>query len=122
MGWAPWATIHESGQPHTLVYADLTWKDFEPQEGVYDFASFEEVNQISRWRENGKRIVFRFILDIPGDSIHIDIPDWLFDKIDSDGDFYVNAYGIGFSPNYANPILIDSHRKVISVSDFGFGG
>lgn len=114
MGWAPWATIHESGQPHTLVYADLTWKDFEPQEGVYDFASFEEGNQIPRWREDGKRIVFRFIMDEPGDSIHMDIPDWLFDKMGGDGDFYVNAYGSGFSPNYANLILIDNHRKVIS--------
>ncbi len=113
MGWAPWATIKDSAQPHTLVYADLTWRDFEPQEGVYDFATFEEENQISRWRKDGKRIVFRFVLDVPGDSNHIDIPDWLFERIEGIGDFYNNSYGSGFSPNYSNPILIEYHRKAI---------
>lgn len=114
MGWAPWATIEESGQPHTLVYADLTWREFEPQEGVYDFEFFEKENQIPRWRGEGKRVVFRFVLDKPGDPTHLDIPDWLYEKTNRDGDFYISTYGGGFSPNYSNPVLIEYHRRVIA--------
>ena len=125
MGWAPWATIVESNQPHTLVYADLTWREFEPQEGVYEFGKFEAENQLDRWREEGKRVVFRFVLDKPGDEPHLDIPDWLYDKIGGDGQFYESEYGFGFSPNYANEALIEYHNKVIkelgnrySIDDF----
>lgn len=113
MGWAPWATINKSEQPHTLVYADLTWREFEPQEGVFDFSAFEKRNQFQRWRADGKRVVFRFVMDKPGRETHLDIPDWLFDRINSDGDFYDNDYGKGFSPNYADPILISYHQKAI---------
>ncbi len=114
MGWAPWATIEESKQPHTLVYADLTWREFEPQEGVHDFSFFEKKNQIPMWTSEGKRIVFRFVLDKPGEENHLDIPDWLYEKIGRDGDFYNGAFGSGFSPNYANPVLIEYHRKAIA--------
>lgn len=113
MGWVPWAAIEKCEQPHTLVYADLTWRDFEPQEGIFDFSAFETRNQLQRWRAEGKRVVFRFILDKPGHEKHLDIPDWLFDKIDEDGDFYDHNYGKGFSPNYSNSILINSHQKAI---------
>jgi hypothetical protein len=113
MGWAPWANVKESYQPHTLVYADLTWRDFEPQEGVYEFDAFEMKQQLARWRMEGKRVVFRFVMDIPQENIHMDIPDWLFEKIKGDGDFYDNDYGKGFSPNYSNPILIKCHHLVI---------
>jgi hypothetical protein len=112
MGWAPWAT-GDCSQPFSLVYADLSWRDFEPQEGVYDFASFENRNQFYRWRDEGKRVVFRFVLDYPRDYDHLDIPDWLYEKIGQQGDRYANEYGRGFSPDYSNPILIDYHQKVI---------
>lgn len=121
MGWAPWATIKESRQPHTLVYVDLTWKDFEPREGVFDFGAFEKKQQLTRWREEGKRVVFRFISDIPGDKAHIDIPDWLFEKINGDGDFYNNEYGKGFSPDYSNPIFIKYHHLVIKALGDRYG-
>jgi hypothetical protein len=114
MGWAPWATIQESEQPYTLVYADLTWREFEPQEGIFDFKSFELKNQFERWRAEGKRVVFRFVLDVPGSEPHMDIPDWLYAKINGDGDFYDSDYGKGFAPNYANPILIEYHQKTIA--------
>ena len=121
MGWAPWATIEKSEQPHTLVYADLTWRDFEPQEGQFDFAAFEQRNQFARWRAEGKRVVFRFVLDIPDSGEHLDIPDWLFEKIEGDGDFYDHEYGKGFSPNYANPILIAYHQKAIQALGERYG-
>src|ERR1035437_5355068 len=50
MGWAPWATLKQPQQPFTLVYANLTWRDLEPQPGVFDFNSFETKNQFARWR------------------------------------------------------------------------
>ena len=121
MGWAPWATIEKSEQPHSLVYADLTWREFEPQEGEFDFSNFETRNQFKRWTAEGKRVVFRFVLDKPGHEEHIDIPDWLLVKINSDGDFYDFDYGKGFSPNYSNPILIDHHQKAIQALGLKYG-
>lgn len=121
MGWAPWATIKKSEQPHSLVYADLTWREFEPQEGEFDFSTFETCNQFQHWSSEGKRVVFRFVLDKPEHEEHIDIPDWLIEKINADGDFYDNDYGKGFSPNYANPILINYHEKAIQALGQKYG-
>lgn len=121
MGWAPWATLRESEQPHTLVYADLSWRDLEPQEGFFDFDSFEKKHQLARWRNEGKRVVFRFVADIPGDNSHADIPDWLFEKIDGNGDFYDNEYGKGFSPNYSNPVFIKYHHLAINALGDKYG-
>jgi len=120
MGWAPWA-VDQSAQPHTLVYADLTWREFEPQEGVFDYAAFEAKQQLARWRRDGKRVVFRFVLDKPDDDASVDIPDWLFDKINGDGEFYDNQYGKGFSPNYSNPILMKYHRLAIKALGDKYG-
>jgi hypothetical protein len=121
MGWAPWATIQESNQPHTLVYADLTWRNFEPQEGYYDFEAFEQRQRLAHWRQAGKRVVFRFVADRPGKETHLDIPDWLFNKINGSGDYYDNEYGQGFSPDYSNPVFIDYHRKAIKALGDRYG-
>lgn len=121
MGWAPWATLKDPTQPHTLVYADLTWRDFEPVEGQYDFGSFEQKAQLARWRREGQRVIFRFVLDVPGDVSHLDIPDWLYEKINKDGEFYDNQYGQGFSPNYANPELIKYHGLAIKALSDHYG-
>lgn len=120
-GWAPWARSRKIIQPHTLVYADLTWREFEPVEGQFDFESFEKRNQLSFWRSLNKRVVFRFVMDVPAKSSHRDIPDWLYEKINGDGTAYNNKYGKGFSPNYANPVLIEAHRKVIAALGERYG-
>lgn len=121
MGWAPWATLEEIQQPHTLVYADLTWREFEPQPGVYNFEAFEKKQQFTRWREESQRVVFRFLMDVPGNIKHMDIPDWLYDEIQGDGDFYNTSYGKGFSPDYANPRLIQHHREAIQALGQRYG-
>lgn len=121
MGWAPWATIDESQQPHTLVYADLTWREFEPQEDQYDFAFFERKQQFARWRREGKRVIFRFVADRPGSAMHSDLPGWLFDRIKGSGEYYDNEYGKGFSPDYSNPILIEAHRKALKALGEKYG-
>ncbi len=114
MGFAPWASMKkEYTQPHTLVYADLTWRELEPSEGVFDFESFEQENNFDKWRREGKRVVFRFLLDYPRDYEHKDIPDWLYEKIDGAGTHYDHSYGKGFSPDYSNEILIAYHKKAI---------
>lgn len=122
MGLAPWANEQKITQPHTLVYADLTWREFEPEEGVYEFAAFEKENQLARWRAEGKRVVFRFVTDVPGAESHMDIPDWLFQKIDGDGEFYDNEYGKGFSPDYANPIFLKYHGLAVKALGDRYGG
>jgi hypothetical protein len=121
MGWAPWATIEKSNQPHTLVYASLTWRDFEPKEGFYDFATFEKTQQLARWRQEGKRVIFRFVADVPGNEPHLDIPDWLFEKIKGQGDFYDNEYGKGFSPDYSNLVVLEYHQKAIKALGERYG-
>jgi hypothetical protein len=121
MGWAPWATLKQSQQPFTLVYVDLTWRDLEPQPGVFDFDSFETKNQFPRWRAEGKRVVFRFVCDQPGETAHTDIPDWLYTAINGSGDVYNNDYGKGFSPDYSNPTFIQEHQKVINALSARYG-
>ena len=121
MGLAPWATLETTEQPHTLVYADLTWRELEPAEGVFDFEYFEETRQLARWRAEGQRVVFRFVADRPGDEAHLDIPDWLYEKINHDGESYDTEYGKGFSPNYSNPIFIEYHRLVIQALGNRYG-
>ena len=122
MGLAPWGNENRILQPHTLVYADLSWRNFEPEEGKYDFDAFEKSNQLNRWRLEGKRVIFRFVTDFPGDEKHIDIPDWLFEKINGDGTFYDNEYGRGFSPNYSNPDFMRYHQRVIKALGEHYGG
>lgn len=114
IGNVVWAnSTYERSQPFTMVYADLTWADFEPEKGDYRFEDFEERNNFSYWREQGKHMVFRFVLDKPGDKKHIDIPQWLYDAMEGDGEYYNISYGHGFNPNYENLILIQAHKKAI---------
>ncbi len=121
IGSAAWASdTSEREQPFTLVYADLTWAEFEPRQGKYDFKAFEERNNLAYWREQGVHVIFRFVLDMPNDEPHRDIPDWLYEKT-GDGEDYDNSYGYGYSPNYANPVLIKAHAKAIAALGRKYG-
>jgi hypothetical protein len=122
MGWAPWASLQDIQQPHTLVYADLTWRDFEPQPGVFDFEGFEKQNQFARWRGENQRVVFRLVCDVPGPQAHRDIPDWLYEATTGNGQAYDNQYGKGFSPDYSNPEFIRYHRKALQALGKRYGG
>lgn len=108
-------------QPFTLVYADLTWAEFEPEEGVYDFAAFEEANLFSQWLSQGKHVIFRFVMDRPGSKKHRDIPNWLYEKTGKDGEAYNVSYGRGYSPDYSNPELIKAHAKAIAALGERYG-
>ncbi|WP_052087913.1 DUF4832 domain-containing protein [Paenibacillus wynnii] len=101
-------------QKISLVHANLIWRDLEPEEGSYDFAGLEEKFHFDHWKDQGARIVLRVVLDYPGEESHMDIPDWLYEKINKTGTWYDLTYGKGFSPDYSNTVLIASHKKLIA--------
>ncbi|MDD3214725.1 MAG: DUF4832 domain-containing protein [Eubacteriales bacterium] len=122
IGSAAWANDDgEREQPFTLVYANLRWADFEPEEGVYDFAAFEEANHFKKWRAEGKRLILRFVLDVPGSKKHLDIPKWLYNQT-KDGQYYKVSYGRGYCPDYANETLIAAHRRAVAALGARYDG
>lgn len=121
IGFAPSADYSEAVGKSSLVYVDILWREIEVEEGVYDFTKVYEENNIVRWKEEGKKAVFRFVCDMPGEEAHMDIPDWLYEKTGKDGDFYDTDYGKGYAPNYANEVFIEEHEKVIRALAEEFG-
>lgn len=120
MGFAPSADYEEAVGDNTLVYVGLTWRELEPEEGVFDFEAVEETYNLAKWREEGKKVVFRFLCDVPGEEAHMDIPDWLYEKT-GDGTFYTCSYGQGYSPDYENQTFIAYHEKAIKALGAYFG-
>lgn len=120
MGFTPNADYIDAVGDNTLVYVDVTWRELEPEEGHYDFDGIREANYLAKWREEGKKVVFRFVCDEPGNEPHMDIPDWLYEKT-KDGTFYDCAYGKGYSPDYNNETLIAYHKKAIKALGEEFG-
>lgn len=114
IGYAPMADSDEVKRDDiSLAYVEITWAELEPREGVFDLETIETKNNIQELKKSGKHLVFRFVLDVPTDNKHMDIPNWLYDKINGDGTWYDIDYGKGFSPNYNNDILISYHEKAV---------
>lgn len=105
---------------NTLVYVELTWKDWEPKQGEYAADELWERCYLDRWKEEGKQVVLRFICDNPEKEMSRDIPDWLYEKT-GDGTEYDCAYGKGYSPNYNNKTFISCHKKAIEALGKAFG-
>ena len=97
----------------SLLYMDITWAELEPEEGQYNWESIDKENQLSRWRKEGKHIVLRFVCDVPGQEKHMDIPEWLYEKIDHEGTWYDVEFGKGFAPDYNNEEMIRYHAKAV---------
>lgn len=121
MGYAPSAWYNEVSEDISLLYMDITWAELEPEEGVYNWASIDEENQISRWRKEGKHLVFRFVCDIPGEEAHMDIPEWLYEKSGKAGKWYDGEYGKGFAPDYNNSTIISCHEQAVKALGEHFG-
>lgn len=113
MGYASSANDLDRFPDSSLVYMDITWKELEPEEGVFDWENIAQDNYLEQWRAEGKNVVLRFVCDVPSDSEHRDIPDWLYEKTGGDGTVYDMKYGKGYSPNYENEDFITSHEKAI---------
>lgn len=113
MGFAPSAESEEECEKTQLVFIFLTWAEWEPQEGKYDIDALEEKFHISRWKEENKHAVLRFVCDVPGNTKHMDIPNWLYRKT-KDGRYYETEYGQGYSPNYRNQTFREAHSAAIT--------
>jgi hypothetical protein len=113
MGFVPPADSSDYTQPHTLVYANFTWRDLEPEKGQYDFIGIEKKYKLNEWKQKNIKLIFRVVLDTPRDSKHMDIPDWLYEEINHDGTWYDHRWGKGFSPNYSNKKLIEYHNELL---------
>lgn len=111
MGYAP-VTVDSVPYETTLRYLMLTWKEVEPEEGVYDWETIDEKYGLSALKEKGVHLVFRFVCDYPGSEPHLDIPLWLYEKT-GDGSWYSCSAGAGYSPDYSNEIFIEAHERVI---------
>lgn len=120
-GLAPSADYEEAVGENSLVYFDILWREAEPEEGVYDFSGIYEENQLEKWKSMGKKAVMRLICDKPGEEVHMDIPDWLYDKTKGDGDWYDTSYGKGYAPDYGNEAFIAAHEKLLKAMAQEFG-
>ena len=112
-GFMAWGENHTSDPLIRLAYIPVYWDELEPEEGVYDFAALEERCNFAQWREDKVHLVLRLVLDTPADEAHMDIPQWLYDKMGGAGTWYDCGYGKGFSPDYTNETLIREHRELI---------
>ena len=124
MGYAPDARLTTEDNVDidkaTLVYIEVTWADFEPEQGVYDFEKIETDNNLQEWRNAGKNAVLRFVCDVPSEEDHMDIPQWLY-KITKDGKKYDTSYGKGYCPNYSNEDFINAHNEAVkALGDYFF--
>jgi len=116
MGLCAWAGENPEAikQKISLVYVDVTWAQLEPERGNFRFEELENRCRFSYWKQQGVHAVFRLMLDEPTEEAHMDIPQWLY-EMTGDGCFYETDYGKGYSPNYANEVLISEHERVIRV-------
>ncbi len=113
IGWVTDARDMSIQQPHSLVYASFSWRDIESVKGKYDFEKFETSYNFPYWNSKNVKIIIRLYLDYPQDRPHRDIPDWLFNEMNGKGVAYSNTYGMGFSPDYNDPLLLDHHERLI---------
>lgn len=113
MGYAPCAWNDTVSDDVSLLYMDITWAELEPEEGKYAWESIEKENHLSRWKEEGKHIILRFVCDVPGKEKHMDIPQWLYEKTGHAGTWYDMDFGRGFAPDYNNKQMIYYHEKAV---------
>ena len=113
MGFAAAADDKSAAENEQLVYIDVTWAEWEPEEGTFDIAALEKKNNIARWRAEGKHAVLRFVCDAPGSEAHRDIPQWLYEQT-GDGADYDNEYGKGYAPDYSNATFRAAHARAIA--------
>lgn len=112
IGYAPPARDTEACENTDLVFIDLRFSEWEPEEGIFDTASLEEKFHIAEYKENHKHAVLRFVCDVPGEEGHMDIPAWLFEAT-GDGQSYQDASGSGYTPDYANEVFLKAHKAAL---------
>ena len=104
----------------TLRYLGLTWRELEPEEGVYAWESIQQTCHLDALRQQGVHLVLRILCDEPGAEAHLDIPDWLYEKT-GNGSWYDLSYGKGYSPDYADPAFFAAHAALLRAVGEWFG-
>ena len=112
MGFAPDARNVRLCEQSDLVFIELRWADWEPEEGVFDIQRLESRFNVELWKQENKHAVLRFVCDLPGDFDHLDIPQWLYEQT-GDGTHYDTALGKGYSPDYSNERFREAHQKAL---------
>lgn len=111
-GYAPDALREEDCAGTNLVFLTLPFSEWEPEKGVFDAESVSEKYHLEEYRRAGKHAVLRFVCDIPGESAHADIPQWLLEET-GDGVAYEDAAGKGYAPDYSNAVFQEAHREAL---------
>ena len=110
-GFAPWVGEENPVYATTLQYVNLTWRELEQVRGTIDFARMER-----NWGDvsaTGRRVGFRVCAALPGETGHIDIPQWLADE-----GIRMRAYEIdgahGLAPDWDDPKFLAAHHDFIA--------
>lgn len=103
----------------TLYYLEATWAELEPEEGEYAFDAMAEEIHLDEWRARGAKMIFRLVLDAPGNGKTLDIPEWLYEK--TDGEFYTLNGFENYAPDYSDIVLQDAHLRLLNAVDEYFG-
>lgn len=62
----------------SVVYIRISWKEFEPKEGEYNYAFIDDI--LNKAKAGGQTVMFRIMQHSTRESD--DVPDWLKEKID----------------------------------------
>lgn len=112
-GFVAWGENYREDPWVSFAYVPVYWNLLEPEEGKYDFEELEERCHFKEWGKDHVRLILRVVADSPSDEQHMDIPQWLYDKINGSGNWYDSEYGKGFSPDYTNAVFQEAHGKLI---------
>ena len=109
-GWVIWGENHITPpQPTTLFFSYRSQGELEPEEGKFDFESWE--NEVwQHWTDQGMKAIFRVHLDYPGRPIGI--PRWLLDAGVSATQY--EQFGGGWSLDYEHPLFLEKIRILIA--------
>lgn len=108
-GWVVWGEDHDQPpQPSTLFFSYRSWRELEPQEGVWDFESWE-TDIWQYWIDQGMKGILRVYVDYPGRQSGM--PQWLVDQGIRLTEY--PQYNGGFSPDYTNPLFIEKAEILI---------
>ena len=112
-GWAPWSTEEGGDFPSKLAFVLVSWRELEPEKGEYAFEQVEKENNMDQLRAQGVRFILRVVCDYPGEDLHLNIPDWLYEETQGNGTWYDSEYGKGYSPDYEDPVFLEAHGTLM---------
>jgi hypothetical protein len=107
-GWCPYPNAGRIGQPYSMVFQYVSWRELEPKEGEYRFEEWEK-----RWDEpaaRDKHVIFRVWIDYP--KRPSGLPEWLREAGVRETAY--EDHGGGKSPDYDDPRLVAALERLIA--------